>query len=319
MRKIKNNKREKTKLKSEEINRQMESGFNFIKNICPKDIYEKFYLLHLDTSPVIIDAILLLKKSYDIQKNNRGLTNDNTNKLRESITLFVNKYIEEYIPTRQMGLYSLFFLMNKWIEKYVKINEYKKLFKKENNNKNIFTEIYTKEKYSEFNKIFKFESLNNYIIDPAYDYKWEMDFKHISELIKNNLVILDGYREKIYNNKNLRSFYKKYYNSASIKQIYIPEECKDWFEYKFITELEKLFSLAIELLNSKELITSMRVIKTNKEDEFKKDIEYITFSIKEMDNFFNRFMYLLITGETINDPKLVKQKLKELKQKNKNK
>lgn len=317
MRKLKNNKREKTKLKSEEIDRQMELGFNFIKNICPKDIYDKFYLLHLDTSPVLFDAILLLKNSYDIQKNNRGLTNDKTNILREKINLFVNNYMREYKPTRQMGLYSLFFIMNKWIEKYFKINEYKKLFKKENhNNKGIFNEVYIPEKYKELSTVFKLDNIKKYIINPAYNYKWEMDFKHISELLKNNLIILDKYREKLYNTKELRIFYKKYYDSAIIKDNYIPEECKEWFEYKFIIELEKLFSLAIELLNSEELVKSMKVIKINKEDEFKKDIDYITFSIKEIDNFLNKFMYLLITGETINDSKLVKQKLKELKNKN---
>lgn len=314
MRKIKNYKKNKVGISKEEIYKQINIGLDAIRTACDEEVYEKFYLLHLDSSPVIEEAFEFINHGYRIKLLNSGIKRGDYNVLRTNVNNFVNNYLHSYQPTELMGLYCLFFVFNKWIYKYIKLNEYKKIFKKENSlKKEKYKEIYTLENYKGFDKLFKLNITKNDEIDPAYPKDWMTEFKHISELLKWNLAILDKYREKLYEPKLLKKYINKYIDSAILVKDYIPKELDKFFESKLVHELEKLLALIKSLLKSKQLILEMIRVKKPTPEEVSVDIKYIKNSIIDIENFINKLMYLLITGDSITNPSIVKQKLKQYK------
>jgi hypothetical protein len=309
-RKIKNYKKKEKKITKEEVDKNIEKGMITIYNVCGKEVYEKMKLLKLDSSLVITEAFDFINQAYRMSMMHKtSIKNGDYNKLKYNVNLFLKKYYKYYKPSMPMGLYSIFFMFNKIIEQYAKMNDYKKLFKDNSN------DLYNINNYSDFNKIFNIKIGKN-DFDPMYDKKQMQDFMHISELLKYNLSILDKYREKLFNEKQLKENVLKAIVNIDLLQVYKNDFNTNIIEYDMLNKLMSLCQAAKIFISHKVTLGRMKVVKPFDLELVNADINFIKKSICEIELFLNRMILFIFQGEEIRNPLLIKTRIKEIEIKN---
>lgn len=303
---VKKIKKQKNKNKTD-IDKNIEKGMLTIYNVCGKKAYDTMKLLMQSNSLVMEEAFRFINHAYRLNMmHNAALKNGDYVKLNHNINLFMKKYQEKYLPSMPMGLYSIFFMMNKLLSDYIKINNYKKYFISTKEN-----DLYSVQTYKELNKIFDVKIKPN-DFKPIYSIDQMYDFKHILELLSNNMIILDKYRERIYNKNILKNNVLKTVTPVYLEEKYINQFEDNIMEYKLLNDLTALSLAAKKLIGNKITKDRMIIVRPFDLINVEKDFKYLKNSLENIDLFLKRMIILVYDGIEVRSPFKVNEKIKEI-------